>query len=440
MDRLLNDISVPFRDPGRSLGSGTVARAIKDANISGINTAGEIQADAPHWAIESFIPVQVGPLVEYLIRREELSEDQLERFRGFCDNVHSIQHDQTRSYLRRFAAAYADIDPDSDCRDPFEVQPSEDDPATEPAKLDQDAADTVIELCDEVLRQAGYTKLTREDIEQCAGTVSQFGVPLQVDFELFDDLEVYARGDIIGTRIQRRLMNFYRRESVSIPIYQRMVVLFQLADDDQSDEELASAALHLRMFKNIPKLDIDMLLPGSRVRIRGFDRAKFIIPSLGSFLISIRRVAQYTAMFIAFTAIALSKSIILVVFIIAIVTKGLFNGVFGYFRTKKHYQLNLTRNLYFQKLDSNAGTAYRFIHQSERQAIVEMIFAYYGILISEEPISERKLRRRCERMVREAIDVEVDFQAEATITRLDNAGMIEQSGEGWLVQGVSCGP
>ncbi len=165
-----------------------------------------------------------------------------------------------------------------------------------------------------------------------------------------------------------------------------------------------------------------------------FDRPADSVRSYLWHLISIRRVAQYTAMFIAFTAIALSKSIILVIFILAIVTKGLFNGVFGYFRTKKHYQLNLTRNLYFQKLDSNAGTAYRFIHQSERQAIVEMIFAYYGILISEEPISERKLRRRCERMVREAIDVEVDFQSKAAIERLDEAGQIEQAGEGWRVK------
>lgn len=440
MDRLLNGISVERSAIGRGSGSGPVAQAINDASLSGINTAGEIQEDAPRWAIEPFIPVQVGPLVEYLVGREELSEPQQERFRGFCDNVSIIQHEQTRSYLRRFDAAYADIDPDSDCRDPSEVQRKENDPPIEPAKLDQETADTVIELCNEVLQNAGYTKLSREDVEQCSGTVSQFGVPLHVDFELFDELQVYARGDIIGTRVQRRLLKFYRREIVSIPIYQRMVVIFQLSDDDQSDEDLASAALHLRMFKNIPKLDIDMLLPGSRVRIGGFDRAKFIIPSLGSFLVSIRRVAQYTAMFIAFTAIALSKSIILAVFIIAIVTKGLFNGVFSYFRTKKHYQLNLTRNLYFQKLDSNAGVGYRIIHQSERQVIVELIFAYYGILISEKPVSERKLRRRCERLVREAIDVEVDFRVVDAIGRLAAAGVIEEVGDGWRTIEASHGP
>ncbi len=433
MDRLLNDIPIDR--------SSLVARAISAANLSGIDTSGEIKDNSPHWAIEPFIPVQIGPLVQFLVSRNELSPPKQEQFRQFCDSADSIQQDQTRSYHRRFAASYAEIDPDNDCRMPAIKPGNESQSETQQdrsagagtnqaSESNHDAAKTVLALCDEILRTAGYKKLGREDIEECAATVSQFGVPLHVDFDLFERLEVYSRGDIVGDRLIRRLRNFYRSESVSVPIYQRMVVIFQLSSDDSSGEELASSAVHLRMFKNIPKLDIDMLLPGTRVRIRGVDHAKFILPSLGGFLMSIRRVAQYTVLF---TAIALSKSIILVVLIVGFLIKSIFSSVFGYFRTKKHYQLNLTRNLYFQKLDSNAGVAYRIIQQSERQSIVELIFAYYGILISDDPISERKLRRRCERLVREAIDVEVDFQVDRAIERLAGAQRITRSGDGWRV-------
>jgi hypothetical protein len=122
---------------------------------------------------------------------------------------------------------------------------------------------------------------------------------------------------------------------------------------------------------------------------------------------------------------------VLVVLIVGFLIKSIFSSVFGYVQTKKHYQLNLTRNLYFQKLDCNAGVAYRIIQQAERQSIVESIFAYYGILISDKPISERKLRRRCERLVREAIDVEVDFQVKRAIESLADAKLIEQTADGW---------
>ena len=426
MDRLLNDIS--------SDRSGPVARAIQSFGLSGINTTGQIDQNAAHWAIERFIPVQAAPLVKFLSERDELSANKREQFLKVCENIQSIQYEQTRSYLGRFAAAYAGIDPDNDCRDPLDGEAAEPASPDSGNEVDQQAVDSVIELCDEILHSAGYTKLGRADIEQCAETVSQFGVPLHVDFDLFDQLDVYARGDIVGTRYRRRLMNLYRRESVDVPLYQRMVTIFQLADDDDSDEDLISSALHLRMFKNIPKLDIDMLLPGTRVRIRGFDRAKFILPSVGGFLISVRRIAQYTAMlmaFLAFTAIAISKSLILVVLIAALMIRGVFNSIFGYFRTKRHYQLNLTRNLYFQKLDSNAGVAYRIIQQAERQRIVEMIFAYFGLLIAAEPVSERKLRRRCERLVREAINVEVNFHSESALQELAKVNLVSETDAGW---------
>ncbi len=387
-------------------------------------TSGAIPENAAHWSIESFIPVHLGPAAKYLQGRDELTDQARRRFDQFCQSCHSIQERQTLTYHRQFSAIYAPLDPDNDCRDPVGPESV----AAESPAVDQNAANQVMAMCEEILALAGYRKLNRQEIEQCADTQSQFGVPLHVDFDLFGRLEVYARGDVIGTRMRRRIRNLYRRELVDIPIYQRMVVLFQLSSDDQTEEDLVSSALHLRMFKNIPKQDIDMLLPGTRVRIRGMDRAKFIIPSLGGFLISARRFASYTLLF-AFLAI--NKTIILTVLIVGFLIKSVFSSVFGYFQTKKHYQLNLTRNLYFQKLDCNAGVVYRIIQQAERQSIVEMIFAYYGILISDEAISERRLRRRCERLVREAIDVEVDFRAAGAVARLQAAGLIEATKGGW---------
>ena len=109
----------------------------------------------------------------------------------------------------------------------------------------------------------------------------------------------------------------------------------------------------------------------------------------------------------------------------------LVKSVLSYFQTKNRYQLNLTKNLYFQKLDTNAGVAYRMIQQAHRQSSVEAILAYHAILASDHPISTRKLRRRCERVIREAVDVEVDFQVDRAIARLLDMKVIAAHGEHW---------
>ena len=195
-----------------------------------------------------------------------------------------------------------------------------------------------------------------------------------------------------------------------------MFVYFRLRDDDDSEENLTAACVHLRLFKNVPKQDIDTLLPGSRIRISGIDHAKIIVPSLGGFLMSLRKIAQYALLF---AVIALHWTAILVVLLIGYLIKS----VMSYFQTRNRYQLSLTRNLYFQKLDTNAGVGYRIIEQAHRQSSLEAILAYYAMETNADPISTRRLRRRCERIIREAIDVEVEFQVDRVARDIaSNAG------------------
>ena len=81
---------------------------------------------------------------------------------------------------------------------------------------------------------------------------------------------------------------------------------------------------------------------------------------------------------------------------------------------------------YFQKLDANAGVGYRIIQQAHRQEYCESILAYYALSTSNEPISHRKLRRRCERIVREAIGIEIDFRVEPALATLRELELINE--------------
>ncbi|MGI9472935.1 MAG: DUF3754 domain-containing protein, partial [Rubripirellula sp.] len=417
---------------------------------------------AVHWSIEPYIPLKSDTLLEYLLQRGELDQAQHGDMRQLAQRIDTIHHQVTGSYHHQFSQQYASLDPDSDCKQirgqgaavPVMVDPSERfDPekdvvngqpqATDSAEAEnpQSATDSagngdrphvpmaegvqrLVELCDKIMDDAGYRRLERSDVEDCVGVASQWGVPLHVDLDLFANLVVYARGDILGTRFRRRLRNFYRREPIEIPVYQRMVVIFQLSKAVESEEQLTTSALHLRMFKNIPKQDIDTLLPGSRVRISGMDHAKIILPSLGGFLMSIRRIAQYALLF---AVIALHWSAILVGLLIGYLVKS----SLSYFQAKSKHQLKLTRNLYFQKLDTNAGVGHRSIQQAHRQATCEMILVCYAIATQEGPISTRRMRRKCERIAREAVDIEIDFQVDRAVERLHEMNIITGDGEQW---------
>ena len=417
MDRSLLDISVD--------GTGPLTRS-----IDGASTSGFIREDPAHWSIESFVPIRVPALLEYLVSRSELNDGEVTMLRAAADQAVTIMDQRTIAYHQRFSEAYSTMDPDSDCFDPAEIRLKEvagklaEAENTTESQVAIDASE-VIAVCEEILQQSCYRRLKQEDIEACVGVASQWGVPLDVDFELFERLLVFARGDVIGHRYRRRWRKLYRREEVAVPLHQRMVVIFQLREDDATHETLESSKLHLRMFRNIPKQDIDMLLPGTRVKISGVDRVKIIVPSLGGLLMSLRKIKLILQYVLLFAAIALHWTAILLGLVIGYIIKS----VLSYSKTKNKYHLNLTRNLYFQKLDTNAGVAYRMIQQAHRQSGAEVLLAYFGILSHAEPISARKLRRKCERIVREAIDVEVDFQVDRALESLAEMALIERAAD-----------
>ena len=401
----------------RVLASWSVEESVDFArSLSNVGNAGVIRDDAPHWAIEPYVPIEAATLKTHLLQRGGLPDQHIDSFHELCDRIESLIHNRTGSYHSEFSRLYAALDPDSESLVPENV------PADDTAQQSQQLMD----LCDGILSTAGYRRLEQKEIEDCVGVASQWGVPLHVNFELFEHLAVYARGDVIGTRFRRRLRKLYQPEQVEVPVYQRMVVLFELSDDNFSAEELSAASLHLRMFKNIPKQDVDMLLPGTRVRLSKIDRAKIIVPSLGGWLLSMRKIAQ-----IMFLWFALAYYSVAVIAILILAGVGyLIKSVFSYLRTKDKHLLDLTRNLYFQKLDTNAGVAYRMIQQAHRQSVVESMLAYYAIASDDQPVSARRIRRRCERILREAIGVEVRFQIDRSLVTLCELDLVRPAADG----------
>lgn len=441
--------------------------------LSYASTEDFVALDAEHWAIEPFVPINTAELIDTLIARwgtwaETESSDSVNRtapptldarklravYSGFAD----LLHHRYRPLFSRFAQRYADLDPDRDTRPIVPPRPRRHHSSVESRSADGDddcvaenagsvatqagdgrppAVDTAKWLIDVqritdvgriVLKDAGYTEVGREELERSVGVYSQWGVPLHVDFDVFDAIAVYARGDIVGKRSKRMWQKLYREVVLDVSLYQRVVVMFKLRDGFRTEDDLDDKLLHLRMFKNIPKQDIDMLLPGTRVKFSWFDHLRNVVPSLGGISVTLFKIAR-VGLFVA-----------AITFNIAAVLAGLFIALIGYMirsvvnhrNAKNRYMLNLTRSLYYQKLDSNAGVACRLLEEAETQRQRECILAYYAILSAGEPISMRRFRRRAERMVREMVNVEIEFRASDALELLTTWGLIRLDNDGRL--------
>jgi hypothetical protein len=360
-------------------------------------------------AREQFIPLRKADLVEKLARSADLSTTESEAFRRFCLLLQALMHCDYQTTLEELKNAYAPFDPDADTHPGDELSA---------ARLEE-RRQLLFERFGWLLERGNFVRLAQEEIDRALADCSQWGLNLTVDFKIFERLELYCRGDVMGTRYRRRLRNRFRTEAVEVPIYKRLVVILCLRPTE-GVAKLDTRDVYIKLFKDIPKVDLEMLLPGTRVRMSLFDRAKILLPTLSGISMAVWKMGFPTAISWAF---------------LGLVGGSLGYGVrsfFGYLNTKQKYQLNLTQSLYFQNLDNNAGAIYRLIDEAEEQENREAMLAYFYLWRYAPPAgwTAEQLDERIEAFLRVEAAQDVDFEVGDALAKLERLKIIEPGPEG----------
>lgn len=307
---------------------------------------------------EQFIPLRKRELVERLLSADNVPTAEAEAFREFCRALAARIHHDFYGVLDELKEAYAPFDPDSDT-------PPRDLPNA--AVLEQRRGQ-VFDRFRWLLERGNFKRLAEDEINAALDERSHWGLNLKVDFEVFERLEVFCRGDTRVQRFRRSARGGFRKQSIDVPVFQRLVLIFRFRKGRPFSKYLDTDDVYIKLFKEIPKADLDMLLPGTKVQMSLTDRAKIILPTFSGLSIAAAKA------FFAFGP--------------AVGMWGLVGGtlgygvrsVYGYMNTRQKYQLNLTQSLYFQNIDNNAGVIHRVVDEAEEQDAREALLAYYFLL------------------------------------------------------------
>ncbi len=281
------------------------------------------------------------------------------------------------------------------------------------------------------MERANFVRLKRGEVLEALSARSSLGLDLSVDLDLFERLDIYARGDVMANRRKRGWRGRWRGETVDVPMYQRLAIIFRLRESARFGASADTDDVYLKLFKDIPKLDLDMLLPGGKFRMTRFDRAKILLPTLSGVGLAGWKVAQ-GALLVAAAGMSSMTTML-----------GLVGGTlgygarsfYGYLRTKEKYQLSLTESLYYQNLDNNAGVIFRLLHEAEEQEHREAMLAY-AFLWRHAPFTgwtSERLDAAIEAFLAEAIGRSVDFEVADALDKLVRLHLAERRPNGCYV-------
>ena len=371
---------------------------------------------------EHFIPLRPAELVQKLADDPAVTIFEREQFRQLCQLIEATIHHEYRTRLEALKAAYAPFDPDADPRNATIGGRSRN--ATEGVAYSAEgaacSARKLFEQFDALLMRANYRRLSREELERAVREPNHTGLHLHLNLGIFERLEIYVRGDCMATKTSRSWRSLWRERSEPMPIHRRLALIFRLKQVTPATDLLNTQSVVLKLFKDIPRQDVETLLPGACIRIGWIEQGKIVLPTLSGVGLTLFKLVKGAA---AVAFVSLYGLIAFLALVSGAVGYGL-RSFHGYLRTREKHQLSLTRHLYFQNLDNNAGVIYHLLAEAEEQEFREIVLAYWLLWRGGQAgATSTQLDAAAESWLRERCGLAVDFEISDALAKLKRLGL-----------------
>ncbi len=375
-----------------------------------------------------FIPFRRRDVVEMCLADNKLTTTESD-FRQLADMLTQIFHFEFHGVLEALKDSYADLDPDVDTR-----------------RVDiahEAGQQSFVDLLDGLLEKANYERISEAELNQALHESSMFNIRLHVDFSDFAEVSLFARGQSQRSEVLPTWFGL-RSRHIQFVNYDRVVVYLKMRDDYQSasleQSHCRAGATLLKLFRNVPRADLEMLFPNTRVRMRLQDKLFIGVPALvsGGIVLTTKLGASMVLLGSLFgywlglhdQPTELNQARIMVLLAGAAALAGYLWKQFSSFKNRKiRFMQALTQSLYFKNLDNNAGVFHRLVDEAQDEESKEALLAYYFLLLSPVALAKDELDRQIEEWFESNWNCPVDFEIDDALQKLLTLGLIEVSGE-----------
>ena len=391
---------------------------------------------------EHFIPVTRFALLDRLTSPTAWPNGEGRNARRFFRYLDHWRRQQYTAQLHELEETYEPFSPDSDLLMTRVFAPEE----------REVMQDRIVEGMRRILTQANYVQIDHNDVAQILTRDSAYGLDLYVDLGAFEEILIFYRGASTKRDLRRRWQKFYLREEFDVPIFRRLFLLFKLKPFDKHvrevmetqklnrreaekhvkreretiPSEVKETCIYMKLFKNIPRSDLEMVFPNTRVRFRFYDKLRLSATAGGGLTLGTVSAAGKVAM-LASNPIAAAGALV-----------GLggiaFRQAMNFMNQKQRYMVVMAQNLYFHAMADNRGVMLKLAARAAEEDIKEEMLLY-------AVLSKEKARRAdlpdidaaIEQYLASSFGVSVDFDINDGLDRLIADGIVTEQPDGTLL-------
>ena len=390
---------------------------------------------------ERFIPVTRFALLERLSQPLAWPAGQSNDARRFFRYLDYWRQQQYNSQLLELEQTYEPFSPDSDLLMTRQFT------GEEKRTLRQ----RLVAGVESLLVRANYERIDPHDLKLILTKDSHYGLDLYVDMNAFDEVLIYYRGASNKRHERRSYKTFMRKEEFDVPIFQRLFVLFKLKPfEERVSEVMASEKLdrekaekrvkklrshmpagvnenhiYLKLFKNIPRTDLEMVFPNTQVKFRMFDKLRLGATTGGGLGMGAVGAAGKIAL-LTTNPIAAAGAVV-----------GLgsvaFRQAMSFVNQKQKYMVVMAQNLYFHAMADNRGVILKIAARAAEEDVKEEMLLY-SVLAKEKArrADLPAIDRAIEQYLLRTFGTDVDFDLEDALDRLVRDGIVREGADGSL--------
>lgn len=313
------------------------------------------------------------------------------------------------------------------------------------SKSDDGDSSKLAEHLKHTLNKANYKELGQDELDKAFAEASLFKIRLHVNFSDYKQTVLYARGESIRKESVALFGRFFKRD-IEFINYENVVMFLHLKEEIGDISLKASCtpgSIVLKMFQNVPKADLEMLFPNTKVRMRLKDKLMIGIPALVSGIViaatklgaSFILLGTLMGFWLGFSdePVTLNKTSLLVL-LAGFGTLGgyIWKQFTGFKNRKLKFIQKLTENLYFKNLDNNEGVYYRLINEAEKEECKEVLLAYFYLLQLNQETSAKQLDQDIEQWIKHTWNITLDFDIEDAMNKLQRLELVTKNKQGFI--------
>jgi hypothetical protein len=406
----------------------------------------ELVAADPHSAAalqrEKFLPVTRSALMDRLTVSSAWPSGDVKQVRRFLRYLDYWRRHSYTMRLLELEHSYEPFSPDSDLLTTRKFS------AEERTTLRK----RLVGQISEFLEQANFTRVDPAEVHVILTKDSHYGLDLHVDLAAFEEILIFYRGATTITERRRDPLKAYIGwKEVKIPVFQRLFLLFKLKPFeervrevmqeqkiDRNDAErqvkrmramlpaaVNSDYVYLKLFKNLPRSDVEMIFPNTKVKFRLFDKIKFGVTAGGGLGMGVfgtaSKIALLTTNPIAFAGALVGLG--------GVAARQASNFV----AQRNRYMVVMAQNLYFHAMADNRGVVTLLADRAAEEDVKEEMLLYSVLAKAPANIADLgHLDQAIEQYLARTFNIAVDFDVGDALRRLKEDGIVSQLPDGTL--------